>query len=80
MPLSLMSGKAIIMRTPLVTSGLLQRAEHGFAPTALGVQYLQTRSRVLRNEIVVRQLLMRPTYRAIFEQLLHLPTLRCRSY
>jgi hypothetical protein len=51
--------------------GLLQRAKHGFGLTERGAQYLQTRSRALRNEMVVRQLLMRPTYRAIFTLLQH---------
>ena len=49
--------------------GLLQREELGFGMTDIGTNYLKTRSRALRNEIVVRQLLMRPTYRAIFHQL-----------
>ena len=49
--------------------GLVERQAHGFGVTAIGANYLQTRSRALRNEIVARQLLMRPTYREIFEQL-----------
>lgn len=49
--------------------GLLQRQSGGFALTALGAAYLQTRSRALRNEMVVRQLLQRPTYRALLAQL-----------
>jgi hypothetical protein len=49
--------------------GLLQREGRGFGPTETGIQFLQTRSRALRNEIVVRQLLMRPTFRALYTQL-----------
>jgi hypothetical protein len=49
--------------------GLLKREEHCFSPTEIGVQYLHTRSRAQRNEIVVCQLLMRPTFRAILTQL-----------
>jgi hypothetical protein len=51
--------------------GLMQRQAHSFGVTTIGANYLQTRSRALRNEIVARQLLMRPTYRQIFEQLRH---------
>lgn len=49
--------------------GLLQRTEQGFGLTATGADFLHTRSRALRNALVVRQLLMRPTYRALFQQL-----------
>ena len=49
--------------------GLVERDAQGFEVTAIGANYLQTRSRTLRNEIVARQLLMRPTFRQIFERL-----------
>ena len=49
--------------------GLLQREDQGFGLTTIGTKFLHTRSRALRNAIVVRQLLLRPTYRAIFQQL-----------
>lgn len=48
---------------------LLERVDGGFHTTDIGDQYLQTRSRAMRNELLVRQLLMRPTYRAVFMRL-----------
>jgi hypothetical protein len=51
--------------------GLLQREGHGFGLTELGTTYLNIRSRALRNEFVVRQLLLRPTFRAILVRLQH---------
>jgi hypothetical protein len=51
--------------------GLLQREEGNFGLTEIGKRFLQTRSRALRNELVVRQLLSYPSYRAIFQMLQH---------
>lgn len=54
--------------------GLLQRDGRAFKLTDTGTLFLQTRSRALRYEIVARQLLQRPTFRTIIEQL------RCENF
>jgi hypothetical protein len=49
--------------------GLVKREGRRFDLTALGDQYLRLRSRAQRSGLIVRQLLMRPTFRTVFYRL-----------